>query len=361
MTAFRLPPNLFRSQGPAGKRTGLWQAAALVLAAVITIDPAAAQSKFKTLAGTVPIPREKPGEAGTDRLKGAFQTLDQNGDETDDDQRTRAFAALTAGEGAQAPVGDGVVLLAARLSETGQALDSGVVWRVFNETGNATQPLQLVQTSTGGQAEFRLPAGEYVVHAAYGHSGQSRRMFIGGDIKTETIILNAGGLRLSAAIAEDLPLATDVVTFDIARRDEDSGGVRETVASNAKQGAIYRLNAGTYQVTSRYGDVNAVVRAEITVQPGQLTDATIYHRAAEITLKLVNDSGGEALANTAWSILTPGGDVVFEEVGAFPSVILGEGVYTIVAKHEIGMFSRQFSVIAGHSRDVEVLTTAGRR
>ena len=67
---------------------------------------------------------------------------------------------------------------------------------------------------------------------------------------------------------------------------------------------------GTYYIVSNYGDANSVVRSDIRVQAGKLTDITVTHRAAAITLKLVTDQGGEALANTAWSVLTPGGDVV---------------------------------------------------
>jgi len=63
------------------------------------------------------------------------------------------------------------------------------------------------------------------------------------------------------------------------------------------------------------------------VEVAKLTDATITHRAAIITLKLVNERGGDARANTQWSVLTPGGDVIKESIGAFPRVILAEGEY----------------------------------
>jgi len=56
---------------------------------------------------------------------------------------------------------------------------------------------------------------------------------------------------------------------------------------------------------SNYGDANATVRSDIRVQTGKLTDTTINHRAAIITLKLVNERGGEARADTQWSVLTP--------------------------------------------------------
>ena len=93
---------------------------------------------------------------------------------------------------------------------------------------------------------------------------------------------------------------------------------------------ILRLPEGRYYVECTYGDSNAMVSAEITVAAGKLTQANFHQMAATLTLKLVSQPGGEAIANTAWSILTPGGDVIRESIGAFPSLILVEGNYTVV-------------------------------
>jgi len=82
----------------------------------------------------------------------------------------------------------------------------------------------------------------------------------------------------------------------------------------------------------------------------------VTHRAAIITLKLVNESGGEAIANTQWSVLTPGGDVIKESIGAFPRVILAEGDYRVVARNENKTYQREFKVITGVDGEVEVLT-----
>ena len=325
----------------------------------VSDSDAAPASQVLTLAGKIPVPTVKPVPGQDPAQTGAFGASN-----SEPGLKTRAFIPLGAKSDSEpqiaAPIGDGIVYLVARLTETGVPLDSGIVWRVFNETGNGTQPLALVDSATGGDAEFRLPAGEYVVHASYGQASQSKRIYVGGDVKSETVVLNAGGLRLAAAIAEDLPISSDEVTFDLYLLDETVANGREVIASDVQSGQIYRLNAGTYQVVSHYGGVNAMVRAEISVVPGQLTDATIYHRAAEVTLKLVNESGGEALANTAWTILASNNEAVFEKVGAFPSVVLAEGTYTLIAKHEIGSFSRQFSVEAGLSHDVEILTIDGQ-
>jgi len=91
------------------------------------------------------------------------------------------------------------------------------------------------------------------------------------------------------------------------------------------------------------------------VAAGKLTDITVTHRAAAITLKLVSEKGGEALASTAWSVLTPGGDVIKESIGAFPRVILAEGEYRAIARNEGKVFEREFKVVTGVDGDVEVL------
>ena len=88
---------------------------------------------------------------------------------------------------------------------------------------------------------------------------------------------------------------------------------------NVAAGDVALLPEGTYYIISNYGDANSVVRSDIRVQAGKLTDVIITHRAAVITLKLVSDKGGEALANTAWSVITPGGDVIKESIGALPA------------------------------------------
>jgi hypothetical protein len=101
--------------------------------------------------------------------------------------------------------------------------------------------------------------------------------------------------------------------------------------------------------------VNAVFRADIQVEAGKLIQATIQHRAAKLTLKLVSEEGSEAIADTAWSILTSSGDVVSESVGAFPTIVLAEGQYTAVARNKNKIYQRDFTVTAGQNTDVEVI------
>ncbi len=100
------------------------------------------------------------------------------------------------------------------------------------------------------------------------------------------------------------------------------------------------------------------MRTDLTIAAGEVTIATLNHRAARMTLKLVANEGGEAFAGTAFSVLTPGGDVVREAIGAFPSVVLAEGDYVLIARHEGRVFTREFRVESGFDRDVEVLASS---
>ena len=112
---------------------------------------------------------------------------------------------------------------------------------------------------------------------------------------------------------------------------------------------------GTYYILSKYGDGNAVVRSDIRVQAGKLTDITVTHRAAVIMFKLVSKRGGEALANTDWAVLSPAGDAITESKGAFPRVILAEGEYKVIARNDNKVYQQDLTVIPGVDGEIEVL------
>ena len=118
---------------------------------------------------------------------------------------------------------------------------------------------------------------------------------------------------------------------------------------------INRLNAGIYRIVSRYGDANAKVEADVTVEAGKLTEATVTHSAARVTLKLVNRLGGEALPDTQWTVHAPDGELVLQSVGALPTHILAPGTYSVTAKSTSGVYKRDFTVANGEVAQVEVL------
>lgn len=248
----------------------------------------------------------------------------------------------------------GSYTLEARMTADATPLETGVVWRVYADDGEDGK-MRLVGEADGGPVTLRLKPGEYYVHAAFGRAGLTRKVTISEIPRGETVVLNAGGMRLTALAGKDRVLPPDEVHFDIFAPDDGGSDGRIAVLEDAPANTVIGLSAGIYHVVSRYGDANAIVRADIKVEPGKLTEATVYQKAARVTLKLVENRGGEALANTAWSVVTPAGESVVESVGAFPSVVLSAGDYTAIATHEGRNFEQSFTVEAGLNRDVEVI------
>lgn len=264
--------------------------------------------------------------------------------------------ATTPRQAAPARVNPHAVELQAKLTEDGTPIPSGMVWRVFSEKRGGDGHLPLVREQRGGTVRLDLPPGNYIVNAAYGRAAVTRTLAVTGEGGHDTFVLNAGGLKLTAVNGKDLPITPALSKFDIYPGTDETDQETSPIASDVAPEQLVRLTAGIYHVVSRYGDANAAVRADIKVDPGKLVEATLFQKAARITLKLVADSGGEALANTSWSVLTPGGDSVFDSVGAFPDVVLAIGDYTAVAKHDNQIHERNFTVEAGRDREVEVLT-----
>jgi hypothetical protein len=242
--------------------------------------------------------------------------------------------------------------VSAYFSEGGAQAKSGLKWRVFRARNDESGKMPVVAESVTAAPSFLLEPGVYIVHVAYGLAAATRRVEMGDTTAVEKLVLNAGGLKVEATI-RDQPVPISMLTSRI--HAILPSGERRLIAENVPAETITRLPEGRYFVESNYGDSNAIVSAEIAIKAGQLTDATFHHNAATLTLKLVNQPGGEALANTAWSVLTPGGDVIRESIGAFPSMILAEGNYTVVARHDGRVYTREFDVKSGLDQDVEVI------
>ncbi|MFC0808285.1 hypothetical protein ACFHWW_22875 [Ensifer sp. P24N7] len=249
------------------------------------------------------------------------------------------------------------VKLEALLTDNGKPVQSGLTWRVFSPIPGSDGKLPLLATSEGGSTAFNLVPGEYFVNVAFGRAGATRKIRVpeDGPLDKQVLVLDAGGVMLNAVSGSDVRIPPNELSFSIFSSDVREDGERGLVVADVKPGTVVQLNADTYHVVSNYGSVNAVIRADIQIEAGKLTEATIQHRAAKLTLKLVSEAGGEAIADTAWSILTSSGDVVSESVGAFPTLVLAEGSYTAVARNKDKIYQRDFAVKAGVNTDVEVL------
>jgi len=252
------------------------------------------------------------------------------------------------------PAGQVALLLSARFGKDAPAIGSGLTWRVYAGKPDQSGNFQLVKEDKNSAPTFALPPGNYVVDVGFGLASAARPITLRNEPVREVFDLPAGGIVLKGQVG-DVRIPVGQITFDIYPGSQFEAGDKRPIAERVMTGEAVMVPEGTYYIVSNYGDGNSMVRSDIRVQAGKLTDVTVTHRAAVITLKLVSEKGGEALANTAWSVLTPGGDVIKESIGAFPRFVLAEGEYRAIARNEGKVYERDFKVVTGVDGDVEVL------
>jgi hypothetical protein len=252
------------------------------------------------------------------------------------------------------PAGQVALAVSARYGRDSPAISAGLIWRVYAGKADSTGVFRLIKEDQGAAPTFALPPGNYVVHASLGLASAAKAVQLRGETVREVFEIPAGAIRLEGRVG-DVRIPSGQISFDIFTGSQFDTSERRPIAQNVVTGNVLLLPEGTYYIVSNYGDGNSVVRSDIRVQTAKLTEIIVTHRAAVITLKLVNDAHGEALANTQWTVLTPGGDVIKESIGAFPRVVLAEGDYHVIARNEGKTFQRDFKVITGVDGEIEVL------
>lgn len=296
-----------------------------------------------------PVPKPKPSLISGGAAQAAINRLVN-------EQRLSSQAVAYAPSGGVAEplpsaTRDVAVYLVGKLSKDGPPVGSGIVWRVYRDFPNANGELPIVHKATGGDLEMRLAPGRYIFHASYGRASISKAINLNQPVTSDTLVLNAGGLMLQAVMdGANQPLADDTV-FELYALERETRRLVGTI----EPGAIARLAAGSYHVVSRYGSVNAVRSADVEVVAGKLTQVALRHRAGTVRLKLVRSEGGEALADTAWTVYGDDGKPIFNRVGAHANITLAAGEYAVVARHRDTEFSRSFVVQSGADKDVVVL------
>ena len=255
---------------------------------------------------------------------------------------------------AAVPPSQAVLALSARYGKDLPPISSGLVWRIFPDRPDEAGTFKMLREDRGATPNIVLPPGNYVVHVSLGLVSAVRAVTLKAETDREAFVLPAGGLRIEGRVGTS-KIPQNQISFAIYKGSQFEAAERAPLVPSVAASDVVLLPEGTYYIISNYGDANSVVRSDIRVQAGKLTDVTVTHRAAVITLKLVSDKGGEALANTAWSVITPGGDVIKESIGAFPKVVLSEGEYRAIAKNEGKVFERSFNVVNGVDGEVEVV------
>ena len=297
------------------------------------------------------------------KLGGGAQPGGQQGKTAADIDAEAAATELASLSGTAAPAGAlaaatgplGSVSVAAQIADPGPPLNAGVAWRVYVSTGGAAGTLKLVTSSNDPAPKFTLPAGEYLVNAAYGRAYLTRKLKVTEAGSTEQFVLNAGGLKIGATLAGGSLAPAQLVVSEIFADERDQFGNRLKLVSGVKPGVVIRLNAGLYHVATTYGDANATVQTDVGVEAGKITDAMFSLTGSMVTFRLVQQSGGEALTGTSWTVFGEGGETVKHSLAALPTHILAAGAYSVAAERGGKTYTRDFTVTPSQPLQVELV------
>ena len=248
------------------------------------------------------------------------------------------------------------VTLTAYLSEGSAPMTSGIIWRIFARHAGSDGNYKLLTTLHDPRPTIELKPGEYLVNVAYGRANLTKKVGVWPEKPAnEDFVVNAGGLRLSATLARTPITQEHLLKFEIFSDTQDQSGNRQKIFADLRPGIVTRLNSGVYHIVSTYGDANSAIATDVVIEPGKITEAGIDHDAGKVTFKLVQRSGGEAVADTRWTIYNASGDVIKESAGAFPTHVLAAGDYRVAAQHGERQFAGAFTVASGDTKLVEVL------
>ncbi len=306
----------------------------------------------------IPHPRiERPGDAHPPANDQPSLLAPQNAGQGGNDTTLSPDTSPVAGNppAPDVPAVAQPVTLSARVKEDGPSIPSGLMWRIFATRPDETGKLPMLFKSEDPSVTLSLVPGRYLVHVAYGRAQASDTLDVVPGPNVKTIILDAGALKLRAAVTTEIPIPANELTFDISTTGLN--GEQIPVVNAALEDEMIYLNAGVYSVVSKWGKQNATVRADIRVEPGQVTEATLFHKAARVSFVLVSKPGGEAIADVDWKVQDKDGKTMLSYFGAFPTAVLAKGDYTVIAQSGDAVFNRDFQVQPGRPIEIEVLTT----
>ena len=152
-------------------------------------------------------------------------------------------------------------------------------WQVYTYQKGATENGQLVAQKTGPNATFNLPAGSYVIRAAY--KGTQSDLVIPmapNQAYTYTINLYAGQAKLSAVNVGGTQLKKDVA-WQIVREKPGADGSYQLVTTSADASPQLLIREGNYLVVARQGDLWGTQK--LSVKAGRITTTKVKLQKGE--------------------------------------------------------------------------------
>jgi Ca-activated chloride channel family protein len=248
----------------------------------------------------------------------------------------------------------GEVRLSAVSAKGGKPLTE-MFFAVLEDDPDAPGGQREVVRSGASEPRFSLPAGSYHVLARYGATEVRERITVApGASQLHALVLGAGELAYAATLAGG-SMDRNLVSFRVLRIEKDpTGASAGEVAVVSAASGVLSLPAGRYVVESRYGPINARVRREIEIRPGQRQEISAQHAAGQVELRLVQPGREGALSGVFWELEDEAGRILWTTGDPTPQLVLQAGRYRVRGEHSIGTGAAPLSVTSGMRGIVEI-------
>ena len=174
---------------------------------------------------------------------------------SDPPRRRQATAQAPASGPAQAPASESAqatLSLSAVLNGGGAPLTGGLRWRVFAAQPDPDGSRPLIVESSLPQPTLTIPAGDYVVHVAFGLASTAKRVTLAAEVRSERLTLSAGALKIEGTLA-DAPIDPSKLSLAIYV-PQNRNPLGKLVYAKGKAGDIIGLPEGSYHIVSTYLD-----------------------------------------------------------------------------------------------------------
>ncbi len=244
----------------------------------------------------------------------------------------------------------GVLRLSAH-AENGDPPISGMRFAVYD----ADKDKLFLRTGLD-EPELPLPAGVYCVAVDLGLVHEERKFEVkAGQNHTETIVLNAGWLKLSAVASGDKRPMTQGIRYKIFDLTAKGAASIRALTTITMPAATIFLKRGRYRVESQYGSHNARFVRDVNVSAGDISEVEFEYRISSVKLKLVAKPGAEPVEKVKWTLKYADGGTVLISQDAAPDLILQTGRYQVMAQHNAKTYSRTFEAVANREHIIELI------
>ncbi len=248
--------------------------------------------------------------------------------------------------------------LVARLASNSPPLSANIKWEIYNFTKSSDGNRAQILTSDVARPNLPLAPGKYIVRAVFGVSSTAKVIEISpAQITDATFVLNTGGIRVKPVlIAGTPPAGKGPRQWIYLASTPQNPNLPRFITRADDPDQIHQLNAGTYELVSKFGTANAIIKTNVTVSPGLLTEVEISHKAGIVRFKLFKKQrGGLELKDVVWKLFDDEDNEVASNLAADTGEIIAPGRYKVSAKYNGKTYTKMFNIKPGRTKLVQVV------